>query len=139
MRIAYAIPVRHIEALQDGTFMAIGIESNIFVVPAAAPAFILPMLISVAASPIESTGEPSHTLRLRVLGPDMAEVLPPLVMPFGMAPGPNTPEGWEVRSVVPLAVNVPVADAGTFSVEVSADEASLSVPIIVRLVEQPPS
>jgi hypothetical protein len=61
----------------------------------------------------------------------------PLDLTFGMAPGPNTPEGWEVRLQLPLGVTIPVADAGTFAVEVKADDDSLSVPIMVRLSSPP--
>jgi hypothetical protein len=138
VRIAYAIPVRHVEPLKDGSFLALGIESSMFVI-AVAPAVIrLAMLVCLAAPHVEATGDPAHTLRLRVLGPDLTEVQPPLVLPFGMAPGPNTPEGWEVKLLMPVGVTIPVAEAGTFSVEISADDDSLSVPIIIRLPDPPP-
>jgi hypothetical protein len=55
----------------------------------------------------------------------------PLDMQFTIAPGPNTPVGWDVRTQIPLLVAWMAAAAGTYSIELAADGDSRSVPIIV--------
>jgi hypothetical protein len=136
MRVVYAIPVRHIDLLHDGALVAVGIESSVVVAPVPAP-ITVPLVLCIAASPAEAQAGIDHKLRIRVLGPDLTEAAPVMEMPFQLAPGPNTPAGWEVRGILPVGTTFTAVDAGTYSVEIDVGNAPLSVSIIVQ--EPPPS
>lgn len=132
MRIVYAIPVEHLAVLADGRLMASGIETNGKTFPSLPGIAVVPLVIAVAEQHVAAQATVSHPLKIRVLGPDLAEVGQPMDLSITLAPGPQTPAGWEVRAIVPAGVQFEVEEAGTYSVEISADGAPLSVPIIVR-------
>jgi hypothetical protein len=132
MQVLYAIPARYIEELPDGTFVAVGIESALHVVQQVPTPLALPVLVALAASHLEDV---EHVLQVRVLGPDLEEVAEPMEVPFRLLPGPNTPSGWDVRAVLTVGLVLQVQDVGTYSIELAADSASLSVPILVRMTE----
>ncbi|MEX2255428.1 MAG: hypothetical protein WEC34_08315 [Acidimicrobiia bacterium] len=130
MRVVYAVPVRHIEQLVDGTLGAFGIETQLFAVPLPAP-MISPLVVALAVPHAEAHDGVKHPLSIKVLGPDLSEVAPALETEIGIAPGENTPEGWECRVVTALAARWEATEYGTYSVEISASDGSISVPYIV--------
>jgi hypothetical protein len=51
---------------------------------------------------------------------------------FTMAPGPHSPPGWDVRLQMPIVLRFLAETYGTYSVELSIDKSSLSIPLIVQ-------
>lgn len=49
-----------------------------------------------------------------------------------MAPGPHSPPGWDVRLQMPIVLRFLAETYGTYSVELSIDKSSLSIPLIVQ-------
>jgi hypothetical protein len=138
MRVAYAIPVRHVEALQDGSLLAVGIES--YILRAQLPGRVgVPMVIALVGSQHEAQQGIQHELTLSALGPDLTPVMDPLAVQFQMAPGPNNPPGWEVRSVVPITAVFEVAEPGAYSFEIATDGGKpTSVTIMVNALDAQP-
>jgi hypothetical protein len=130
MRIAYAIPVRHAEALKTGDFLAVGIESTRVAVRDLPATVNVVLLVCVAAPPHE-VGE-QCSVEVRVLGPDLAPATPPLNVRIRLAAGPQHPPGWDIRAVFPMTVQVPVNELGCYSIEIACEgDASLSIPLLV--------
>ena len=92
-----------------------------------------PILVALSAPQVEAQPHASHILRVRVLGPDLPEVTDPMDLSLQMQPGPSTPPGWDVRSVIPLGVRFQPPGPGTYSIDVAADNHWLSVPLVIRL------
>lgn len=137
MRIAYAIPVRHVDTLKDGTLLATGIESigcNVPKVPAKIQASFV-----VALAALHVDVGLTHQLQVRILDPNMDDAVPPMHIGVGMNPGPNTPPGWEVRAQLPLIVRFEASNTGTYSVEMAVDGSTYGVPLIVQVPVPPPS
>jgi hypothetical protein len=131
MRVVYAIPVRHVDTLQDGTLVAVGIETTGIVTPipgVVSGSFVL----CFAGTHTEAQPGIDHPLEIRILGPDLSEAAPPMQATFQLAPGPGTPAGWEVRVQIPLVATFEALVAGTYSIEIGCgDGLPLSVAIIV--------
>jgi hypothetical protein len=96
----------------------------------------VPLILTLACTPLEAQPGVRHILKISVLGPEMDPVIPPMEMPFAVTPGANPRPGWEVRTRIPLQVNFMVTTPGTYSIEIVADDASVSVPYSI---EQPAS
>lgn len=136
MRIVYALPVRGIEQLADGTFVLLGVESDIHLVPGFPIPVGIPLFATVACTVAEAASGQGGQFSLRVLGPDLSEVAAPMNIGLNLNPGPNTPEGWDIKTHIPTLVRFEAQEAGTYSIEVSLNGSSHSVPIIVR---EPPT
>jgi hypothetical protein len=134
VRIAYAIPVRHIETLHDGTLAAFGIESFVYDAQHLPTPLVVPLVVTIAASHVEVAEE--HRLQLRIVGPDLSEAAAPMMVGFRMGPGPNQPAGWEVRSTVAFAARFEATSPGMYSIEIKADEGlPFTVAVMVRTPE----
>lgn len=132
MRIAYAIPVRHVETLKNGTLAAMGIETRAVTVRSFPEQVRISLVVALAVPHVEAQPGVEHQLRARVLGPDLAEVAPAISATVQLKAGAATPEGWEVRSTVPVAIGFPATQEGAHSVELATDSHTLDVPILVR-------
>ncbi|MGZ4737281.1 MAG: hypothetical protein ACXV8R_16905 [Acidimicrobiia bacterium] len=71
-------------------------------------------------------------MSIRVLGPDLSEVAPSMTAPLQLEPGPNTPVGWEVRAVLPVAATFEATTPGTYSIEIGCGGKTISVPYVVN-------
>jgi hypothetical protein len=131
VRIAYAIPVRTIERLQDGTLLAVGIETNIFTLADFPAKVTVPLIVAVACPHTEAIPGRGHRLVAQILDPVLSDA-GEMTIGFDLTPGPNTPEGWEVRGQVVAIAQFMASVPGTYSIELSAAWSSQSVPIVVR-------
>jgi hypothetical protein len=130
VRIDYAIPVRSIEPLADGT-LALIVTTDILIVESLPAPVVVPLAISISGDQYECVPEVEHEVEGRILDSQLVEIG---AMRGGvtMAPGPNTPPGWDVRLQMPIVLRFLAEDYGTYSVELSIDKSSLSIPIIVQ-------
>lgn len=135
MRIAYAIPVERIDAMADGRAMALGIESWLVRVPSVPWQISPTLLLCFACSPNEAHVD--HVMKARVLDPDIQNAVPEFEVTFKVAPNPNAPAGWEVRTPIPLRVTFEVNAPGAYSVEIEVAGRITSVPILVEVLEPP--
>jgi hypothetical protein len=131
VRIEYAIPAKAVDSLADGTFVVLGVESNVRHMPDFPAPIRVPLFVCIVASPVEAQPGTPHHLTSRILDPGMEPTGDPLDLPFQIAPGPNTPVGWEVRTQIALLVAWQADGPGTFSIELAADGKTRGVPIIV--------
>jgi len=131
VRVVYAIPCRATEAAANGTFVALGIETNMFRRRSFPETIRVPMLAKLAGQPGELAAQ--HVLTMSVLGPDLTPIVPELTLGFALAAGPNEVEGWEPVVVVPITAEFVADGPGSFSVEVAADgNPPYSVPLRVE-------
>lgn len=133
MRIAYAIPVNHMEPLQTGLLMATGIESTRHFVREF-PAIIRPHAIVCAkCSHAEADEQAEHTVSVAILGPSFEELMPRQSINFTASPPADGLTGWDVKSLIPLRLQFVAEVEGTYSIEISLDGgASESIPLLVR-------
>ena len=130
MRIDWAFIARHVDTLQDGTYIASGIGSNVFAVAETPSPLMAPCLMQVSA-PYDEAGI-EKPLVVRVIGTDPMEPVEPMTLPIGITPGPNTPEGWQITAISPLGVSFVAAERGTYSIEMALDGSEYSLPVIVQ-------
>jgi hypothetical protein len=135
MRIAYAFPVRHAEPLKDGAISATGIEHRIVTVRQFPVRVSIPLVATLAVSHVEVAVE--HKLTARVLGPDLTELAPARSVNARFHPGSNTPEGWEIRSSLPMTIGFQAPEAGAYTVQLSTDSHTYDVQILVREADKP--
>lgn len=132
MRVVYALPVRHLEGLTDGSFVAVGIETTIRYVLELPNVALVPLLVCIATPHVNAQPGIEHTLTATVTDPELNDAIEPMTVPFQMQPGPNTPEGWEVRALMPCAIRFEVMTHGAHVIGLSVDsEMPHDVPIIV--------
>ncbi|MCB1006883.1 MAG: hypothetical protein KDB35_22060 [Acidimicrobiales bacterium] len=137
MRIATAIPVRHTEQLRDGTFLLVGAGASRVRVKGAFPSAVaVRAFVEVACEPNEATAG-AHHLTAEVLGPQLTAVTAdPLRVEFDVQPGPGSVPGWEAKIPFTIAVRFEAAEPGAYSLELTADDASHSLPFLVEAVQQ---
>ncbi len=140
MRVAYAFPVRGVEALADGTYLAVGIETNLFPVPSLPAQLTVSLVLCVVATPMEVDEELDHQLVLRVLNPDLGHSVPPFTVGLRAMASEALPEGSESRMLLTPTVQFEATMAGFHSIEISVDDAPpVSVNLLVRVVGEDPS
>lgn len=137
MRFDYAIPVRAIEPLADGTLALIGVTADIVQTPSVPAAVQVSLAIAVSGSHTECVPEIEHAIEGRILDVQLNQV-GQLHAGFTMQPGPNSPPGWDLRLQMPIVLRFEAAEFGTYSVELSIDKSSVSIPILVQPVPQVP-
>lgn len=138
MRIEYAIPALSINPGADGITIT-GVPAYGWVMEGFPAGFDLPLLVCFIASPDEANFEREHRFTARVLDPGLVQTGESFDEPVGIAPGPNTPEGWQVRKHLPVRLPVLAEVPGTYSVDLAVDGGeTYSIPIIVfdRAVHQ---
>ena len=99
MKIEDAVPCRGVEALADGTYVAIGVESNGFGVPSLPQQIATMLLVCVAQSRPDEQGCP---LTVRVLNPTMEPCADELQTQLSVGRTPLLPEGWCSRMLLPV-------------------------------------
>lgn len=136
MYVRYAIPCRHIEALADGSWVAVGMESVIRDVLSMPSLVSAPLFISLGAGHLEATSEIEHRLTVSVRDPDLNLVAEPMINDdVRIVPGPQTPPGWEVQCCTPMFAAFIANMPGIYSIDVAADDNDPAViSIIVRLL-----
>lgn len=116
MRIEWAVICRYVETLDTGTTMVgVGMDA---VEPLALPADIrLNLALAMALNYYEMQGT-STALALRILAPDMTEIVSESVL-FRIEGQvrPGFPEGSEARRVTPLALGFRAETPGTYVLE----------------------
>lgn len=134
MRIDWAIPVRGVEALADGTSMAVGIKQE-FIRPRRLPGPVAIVFIACVVVP-PAEFEMPFDFTASVLGPDMTPVGGQLKIEMKVARDGRMPDGWESSLIANLKVQFPAQQAGTYSVELTVPGGSKSVPVFV--MDPPP-
>lgn len=130
MRIEYAIPVRHVERLADGSLLAVGIEST-FAVNALPTRIVTPLVVCFACAPNEAGVD--FPFALRIYGPDLELAGEPFDQEFHVDLGPDLPDGWEPRCVMDLTAQFDATMSGTYTIELSwGDSSPVSVNYTVR-------
>lgn len=137
MKIDYAIPARHVEALADGTHLVLGIGADIVGVPEFPTPIIVSLIVSLSCDPTQARAGVDHELAVTIRGVDLEE-LETLQVTLQVAPGDNTPEGWRVRVITPAVLRFMAAQPGAYSIELRTDDDHQSVPVLVRDLSAPP-
>jgi hypothetical protein len=137
VKIDWAIPARHLEALADGSFLVLGIGADIVGALEFPTQTIVSLIVSLSCDPTEARAGVDHELAVTIRGVDLEE-LETLQVALQVGRGDNTPEGWRVRLILPAAMRFEAAQPGTYSIELRTDDDHKSVPILVRDVSAPP-
>ena len=135
MKIDWAIPARHLEALADGSFLVLGIGADIVGALEFPTPIIVSLIVSLSCDPTQAGVD--HELAVTIRGVDLEE-LDVLQVALQFGPGDNTPEGWRVRLVLPAVSRFMAAQPGTYSIELRTDDDHKSVPVLVRDLSAPP-
>lgn len=133
MRIEWAIPCRYCEA-NGGLMTIVGAGTNIFFVPAFPGAVGVHIALSIVGA--ENEASEKHRFKAHVLGPQMEPVTPTIEGELEFAGSDTKPPGWEERLFIPTAHQFPVQEPGTYTVEMTIDDRSFTVPLLVA--EAPP-
>jgi hypothetical protein len=127
VRPEYALICRSIEQLVDGTYAAIGVESNVQIAPTLPCQGIARLLVKLQGPP------GSHPFRVRVIAPDLQVAGEEMRTNIDLAPAPGLPPGWDCRIMVPMQIIFPVEQAGTYSIEVRGSGThSIDVPFLIH-------
>ncbi len=137
MRIAWAIPCRYVE-VNDGLATIVGGGANIYVLPPDALPAPLSVTIAAQIAGADDEADQPHHLSGQVLGPDMTPVGDPLDLPdLQIPPGLHKPPGWETTIVISIVLHWEVAELGTHTIQLTIDDRSTTVAILVA-EEGPP-
>jgi hypothetical protein len=130
VRIEWAIPCRYAE-VQGGMGTMVGAGANILLV-AETPSAVGTMIVASIAGAEDEIGV-EHTLKARVLGPDMEPATPTIEGKMGFASSPNKPAGWEERIMLPMPLQFVAPVEGTYTVELSINDRSATIPLLVQI------
>jgi len=129
VRIDWAIPCRYVEVV-DGLATIVGAGANIFTTPEFPTAIGLMVAIRIAANEGDNH---DHLFGSRVLGPDMEPVTDRGEIQFNMGEvNPAKPAGWEQTVVQPVGVQFPAEVEGQYTLELTVDDRSATVPLVVQ-------
>ena len=127
MRVDWAIICRYVE-VNNGLATIVGGGLDVFTVVAVPVE--LPITIALRAVGLPDANE--HTLEVLVIDPMMAPAGEAGVQAkFTMAANPNHPPGWELNLTAPIIVNVPIEQAGTYTIDIKVDGHSHTMPFRV--------
>lgn len=131
MRITWAIPCKYLE-VHEGLGTMIGAGANHYAV-AEFPT-TLSVWVAVQVHGHRSEVDAEHSLVLQPLGPDMEPCAPPLDMRFRFPEerAPTEPAGWEVGALIPTIIQFVAEEEGTYTMQLSVDDKSTTVPLYVR-------
>jgi hypothetical protein len=129
VRIDYAIPVRGVELLADGTLMLIGVPTDTITVVDPPEPVLVRVVVGVSSSLADSPGR--HVLEARVLDNELEQIGEEMRLNFEMGPSPDSPPGWDLKTQFPLGFHWLASEYGTYSIELAVDSTSASLPIIV--------
>jgi hypothetical protein len=128
LRVDWAILCRYVEVINGlATIVGGGIDRY---GPMPLPQ---PLVITAAVRLVGLPDMADHTIEVQVLDPLLAPVgqpVPPATFKM-QAPGPDHPPGWEANVLVPMIVNIEVADAGTYTLDIKVDGHSHTHPFRV--------
>jgi hypothetical protein len=134
VRISWAIPCRYVE-VNDGLVTIIGGGSNVITL-LALPG-VVGTMVAIQLVTDEDDDE-RHMFGNQVLGPDMAPVTELAQVEFDMGEvNPLKPAGWEQALIPPIAVQFPVAEEGQYTLQLSVDDRSTTVPLLVQTPHEP--
>jgi hypothetical protein len=129
VRIDYAIPVRGVELLADGTLALLGVPTDTITLENPPGPVLVRVVVGVSSSRVEAPGR--HLLEARVLDRELEQIGDDMRLNFEMAPSPESPPGWDLKTQFPLGFHWLADDYGTYSIELAVDNTSASLPIIV--------
>jgi len=132
VKIEYAVPCRGIEQLANGTYVLIGVETNGFLATSFPMVLRAMVLLCVTESHVATQAGQASDLTRAVLNPAMEPCGPPLTVQVQAAAHPNLPAGWASRTLAPIGFQFEATMEGAYSIEISVDAASLSVPLLVK-------
>lgn len=133
MRVEWAVACRFVE-VHDGlaTMVGAGVD-NIGVASVPSEVGIM-FAVRIAIAPGDSG---KHKLTARVLNPQMDQI-GELAAEFEIGAGqPHTQPGWEGHITVPLAFGWPVAEPGAYLLHFECGTASVDLPMMVLLAQDP--
>jgi hypothetical protein len=129
LRIDYAIPVRGVELLADRTLALIGVPMDSVTIEDPPGPVLVRVVVGVSGSHAEGHGR--HVLTARVLDKELEQIGDDMHLEFELAPSPESPPGWDLKTQFPLGFHWMADDYGTYSIELFLDKVSVSLPIIV--------
>lgn len=122
--------------LRDGSLAVMGVETSGLTVRSLPSVVQISLVVALAAPPTEAGQE--FELRASILDAALDEVGSPLSAMMQLNPSPVTPEGWELRGLVPVRARFEVRSAGPHSAELRCGEGrSYSVPFFITEVPTP--
>lgn len=127
MRVDWGIICRYAE-VNNGLATIVGAGIDNYTV-AAVPAQIPLQLVVRVCGLIDAN---DHDLTVKLLDTQLSEV-GTLSGTFGMEQNPNHPPGWEGAAILPVGVVLPANEVGTYTLHVSVDNHSVTLPFRVSL------
>jgi hypothetical protein len=119
--IGFAVLARQLEPLADDTWLALGLGSN--VIPAEPPAIIDAALLVEVVIPgtVDMLGSP-HPFSLCVRDRDRALVGESLDAQLLLTSNTPLPEGWELRTQVPVTMRIRIPASGAYHAEMKIND-----------------
>jgi hypothetical protein len=131
VKVAWALPCKHLDALTDGSFVAVGVISDVRILQQLPQPVGVPLLVNITGSVHDIPGE--HRLSVVVTNPEMEPVTDALEAGFRVTPNPNALPGGGGNTIIPMQVVFPAATYGGYTIDIKVDdEPPHSTPIIVR-------
>jgi hypothetical protein len=126
MNIEWVIPCRYVEVHDSlGTIIGAGIDT-LWLPDLPAPIQVL-LALRLLATEEELTADQKHPVTNRVRDPH-GEIVSDVSGELSIA-GESTRPEWVVGIIVPALVQFEATDEGTYTIEQTVDEASVSLPI----------
>jgi hypothetical protein len=126
LRVDWVIPCRFVE-VTNGLATIVGAGIDTFTVPQLPSPVGMSLALRICGLPDTA----QHDLEIDILGPSMESIQEPLKTQFSMTPQPGNVAGWEVQALLPIVLQFEAPDDGTYTLNVSVDGASRSIPFRV--------